>query len=62
MFQGNVYGKTTAYSVMCEQFLKGVFQEEEVEGSLKLDQEDMVNVRTKAFFFFISCLQSTNYV
>lgn len=40
---GNVYGKTTAYSVMCEQFLKGVFQEEEVEGSLKLDQEDMVN-------------------
>ncbi|KAK7467859.1 hypothetical protein BaRGS_00036896 [Batillaria attramentaria] len=40
---GNVYGKTTTYSVMCEEFLKSVFLEAEVEGSLKLDQDDMIS-------------------
>lgn len=40
---GNVYGKTTAYSVMCEEFLKSAFLEPEVEGSLKLDQDDMIS-------------------
>ena len=39
-----MYGKTTAYSVMCEEFLTSVFLEEEVEGSYKLDQEDMISV------------------
>ena len=39
-----MYGKSTSYSVMCEEFLTSVFLEEEVEGSLKLDQEDMISV------------------
>ncbi|KAL8598703.1 hypothetical protein ACOMHN_033267 [Nucella lapillus] len=41
--EGNVYGKTTAYSVLCEKFLKSIFLEEEVEGSSKLDQDDMIS-------------------
>ncbi|XP_076468214.1 transient receptor potential cation channel subfamily M member-like 2 [Babylonia areolata] len=40
---GNVYGKTSAYSVLCEEFLKSIFLEEHVEGSAKLDQDDMIS-------------------
>ncbi|XP_076467609.1 transient receptor potential cation channel subfamily M member-like 2 [Babylonia areolata] len=42
---GNVYGKTSAYSVLCEEFLKGIFMKEDVEGSSKLNKDEMINVR-----------------
>ncbi len=44
--QGNVYGKTTSYSVMCEEFMKGVLQEEHVEGSQHFRDDEMITVST----------------
>lgn len=42
--QGNVLGKTSAYSVLCEEFMQSVLCEQDVEGSSLLNEEDMVNV------------------
>ncbi|XP_048243432.1 transient receptor potential cation channel subfamily M member-like 2 [Haliotis rufescens] len=40
---GNVYGMTTSYGVMCEEFMKGVLNTEDAEECQRFGEEDMIN-------------------
>ncbi|XP_046572246.1 transient receptor potential cation channel subfamily M member-like 2, partial [Haliotis rubra] len=40
---GNVYGKTTSYGVMCEEFMKGVLNTEDAEECQRFSEENMIS-------------------